>query len=58
MLNFNYTEIEYGLSKLNTANIALMTMCEGRDDRDLDDVHHTLQVALEQIRGAIQDKED
>ena len=54
----NIMEIELGLSKLNTANIALMTICEGRNDRDLDDVHHVLQVALEQIKGAIQDKED
>ena len=58
MANVNLTEIEHGLSKLNTVNIALMTICGGRSDRDLDDVHHTLQVALKQIKGAIQDEED
>jgi hypothetical protein len=57
MAMIHLNEIEYGVSKLRTVDIALMTICEGRNDRDLDDVHHTLQVALEQIKGAIQDEE-
>ena len=56
MAKVNITQVEYGLSKLNTVNIALMTICEGENNRNLDDVHHTLQVALKEIKGAIQDE--
>ena len=54
----NITEIELGVSKLNTANIALMVLCESRNDREPDDVHHVLQVGLAQVRAAIQNEGD
>ena len=56
MANVNLTKIEHAVSKLNVADLAMMTLVEAEPgNRNLDDVHFLIQEAKREIKKAIEE---
>lgn len=54
MANINLTKIEHAVSKLNVADLAMITLVEAEPgNRNLDDVHFLIQEVKREIKGAI-----
>ena len=52
----NLTVIERSKSKLNTANLALMTLVEAEPgNRDLYDIHFVIQEVVEELKSLIEE---